>query len=322
LHEKALVGATDLDTRPHAELQAFLHRNRDVLATCHALLHETCHVVTEFDDGYYDRHIEELCPLRDLAKAFVIEAWGHWRGGRSEKSVACALDILLLGKAMRNGGLVTDLMMGQIVSAAGVEYLLRRRCELDAATATGAAKTVAHIDREEEPMQDILARDEEWEKIVQPDAGEPEPADDCIDPTGESDEEQRAIVDLLNELVKQPDTVRQMQLQNEQRHRAMLRLLAIELGLIAYRENHNQWPDELESLVPHFLDDIPVDPFSNSRFVFRQYDDSYVLYSIGPNGRDDGGLFREWRTLCCEGGDLCLDYMDFFEIASWPLSIR
>ncbi len=69
--------------------------------------------------------------------------------------------------------------------------------------------------------------------------------------------------------------------------RARLRLLYIALQLELYRRTHGRYPSGLESLgaSPYF-----VDPFSGKPFVYRAARSRYVLYSVGPNGVDDGGV--------------------------------
>jgi len=41
--------------------------------------------------------------------------------------------------------------------------------------------------------------------------------------------------------------------------------------------------------VPAFLSSVPSDVFSGKAIVYRAQSDGYLLYSIGPNGKDDGG---------------------------------
>jgi hypothetical protein len=49
------------------------------------------------------------------------------------------------------------------------------------------------------------------------------------------------------------------------------------------------YPARLDDLVPRYLDRLPTDPFSGGPFVYERRGAGYLLYSIGPNGRDDGG---------------------------------
>lgn len=48
-------------------------------------------------------------------------------------------------------------------------------------------------------------------------------------------------------------------------------------------------PTELKELVPKFIPQVPEDPFDGQPIRFKRLNDGYCVYSIGPNGRDDGG---------------------------------
>jgi hypothetical protein len=71
------------------------------------------------------------------------------------------------------------------------------------------------------------------------------------------------------------------------------------LALQAWRAEHGGYPDTLEALVPDILKDVPADPFAGSPLRYRRDGETYVLYSVGPDGRDDGGepaVMRDEKT--------------------------
>lgn len=59
------------------------------------------------------------------------------------------------------------------------------------------------------------------------------------------------------------------------------------------RAEQDRPPDTLDVLVPRFLDALPVDPFTDQPVRYRRTADGYVVYSVGPNLRDDGGDLRQ-----------------------------
>ena len=70
-------------------------------------------------------------------------------------------------------------------------------------------------------------------------------------------------------------------------------LLLTTLALHAYKLDHGAYPATLSALTPRYLQSIPTDPFALSgplRYKPRgaRYQ-LYSLYSVGPDGRDDGG---------------------------------
>ncbi len=72
------------------------------------------------------------------------------------------------------------------------------------------------------------------------------------------------------------------------------RAARLRLALDAYRSsNDGAYPDDLESLVPAVIEAIPLDPLAPDgafRYIPAADGSSYVLYSVGFDGEDNGGL--------------------------------
>jgi hypothetical protein len=56
-----------------------------------------------------------------------------------------------------------------------------------------------------------------------------------------------------------------------------------------YRRSNNRWPDALTDLVPAYLPKVPLDPFDGTLLRYHRFDDGVVIYSVGPDGQDNGG---------------------------------
>lgn len=67
------------------------------------------------------------------------------------------------------------------------------------------------------------------------------------------------------------------------------RLLRVALALRAYHLEHQSYPDSLDSLVPAYLTRLPADPFTLTPLHYQRTGKTYLLYSAGPDGQDDGG---------------------------------
>jgi len=66
--------------------------------------------------------------------------------------------------------------------------------------------------------------------------------------------------------------------------------LVVTLALHAYRLQHHHYPASLMELTPEYLKKLPEDPFiARDTFKYRVEGEGYVLYSVGPDGKDDGG---------------------------------
>jgi hypothetical protein len=57
-----------------------------------------------------------------------------------------------------------------------------------------------------------------------------------------------------------------------------------------YRLANGAWPENLDALIPTFLDELPMDPFDNQPLRYAVDGASMAVYSIGMNRTDDGGL--------------------------------
>jgi hypothetical protein len=56
-----------------------------------------------------------------------------------------------------------------------------------------------------------------------------------------------------------------------------------------FRRDRNALPAALADLVPQYLPEIPLDPYSGKPLLFRSGQNAYTVYSVGPNGQDDQG---------------------------------
>jgi hypothetical protein len=73
------------------------------------------------------------------------------------------------------------------------------------------------------------------------------------------------------------------------RARAELRCAAAALAAERYRLAEGHWPEGLGALVPHYLAAVPADPFDGQPLRLRSRADGLVVYSVGPDGKDDDG---------------------------------
>jgi hypothetical protein len=65
--------------------------------------------------------------------------------------------------------------------------------------------------------------------------------------------------------------------------------VTVALALAEYHAESGEYPATLHELTPRFLPDLPTDRFSGRPLRYRRTRAGYLLYSVGVNGRDDGG---------------------------------
>ena len=62
------------------------------------------------------------------------------------------------------------------------------------------------------------------------------------------------------------------------------------IALKRYQLKYGSYPDALSKLVPQFLSAVPPDPVDGKPLRYRlNSDGTFLLYSVGENGKDDGG---------------------------------
>jgi hypothetical protein len=82
------------------------------------------------------------------------------------------------------------------------------------------------------------------------------------------------------------------------------RLLAAELALRCYQSEQGRVPTRLADLVTNCLSKVPLDPFSGGPMIYRPQGTNWLLYSVGEDGVDDGGIpVRGWPVK----GDILFD---------------
>lgn len=84
-----------------------------------------------------------------------------------------------------------------------------------------------------------------------------------------------------------------------EQHMLNLRLPQLGLALAAFRHDRGEFPASLDALAPGYLKSVPLDPFTDKPFHYRRDGAGYLLYSVGENGKDDGGRTR-WNSARCE----------------------
>jgi hypothetical protein len=70
---------------------------------------------------------------------------------------------------------------------------------------------------------------------------------------------------------------------------ARQRMTLLVLALAVHKADKGEYPESLDPLAPGILKKLPVDPFRDKPFIYKREGKGYTLYSVGPNGKDDGG---------------------------------
>jgi hypothetical protein len=71
------------------------------------------------------------------------------------------------------------------------------------------------------------------------------------------------------------------------------RNLHVAFALAAYHREHGRYAGKLDELAPKYLAAVPGDLFSGKALIYRPKELGYLLYSVGINGKDEGGRWYD-----------------------------
>lgn len=244
-----------------------LATNGPALAAFRRGLARECRVPFGFTDQYLGRHVKDLGRIKEIARLVIAEAAVARAQGRPQEATTMALEVVHYGHQLTRGGVLIDDLVGAANIAIGLNDLRVNLDKMDAQTARRAAVRLLELDAGREPFTAIMKNER-----------------DLI----------RGLTPGLQGLFRRGATwlearraIRSVGHRHDQR-RALLRMFAIELALHAHRLEKGSLPESLADMKPEFLEEIPNDPFTGGPFVYR-ITDSFELYSVGPDGVDDGG---------------------------------
>lgn len=314
----ATEALADIEVHNISDAANLMEQNRLAVDLARHLLGPHCRVLVRYDRSFFPDHTDDFSHLRNLARAFKVEALLAASRADFATAASVGLNILELANAVRRGGLIVDLLVGNVISGIGVESLRKIRAHLNDKTRRQLIDALQRLENEREPYVDICARDQEFENVVGSKEGPLDAAfqevmdsDDC----GLSEEEQQLILHLLQEYdsLSEPDK-RDRQDNLDLQSLAMTRLLSVDVALRSWAASANGLPRNLADLVPRYLSIVPADPFTDKNFIYRPNADStFVLYSTGPKKVDGGGMFGPWPSVCAGLADLCLDTGDYLD---------
>ena len=71
--------------------------------------------------------------------------------------------------------------------------------------------------------------------------------------------------------------------------------LVTTLAILRYKADKGSFPVSLEELVSiNYIEELPMDPYSNRALVYKKTEDNFILYGVGTNFEDDGGTPSDW----------------------------
>ncbi len=230
---------------------------------------------------------------RNLARSLQAEAENLHAAGKHDEAARYELAILELGAVHLRGGLVFHALIGIAVEGVGTSLLAKHRAEFSPPVARRIIAETATMDEGREPVAAILDRDRAFESVAWRWRTRLQWAVDRLlfgHREGQLTAPQRHVL---------YDAFKRQQVDEQ--------LLLADLAIRLYQHNHGSWPSSLEELVPDYLPQLPTDLHSQGPLVYRRNSEGFLLYSVGPDHRDNGGRFGTRIESMGSGFDLDLD---------------
>jgi hypothetical protein len=81
------------------------------------------------------------------------------------------------------------------------------------------------------------------------------------------------------------------------------------LALQAYKARYGGYPASIKELESKLGWKLPKDPFSEKDFIYKRQTKGFLLYSVGPDMKDDGGRSLGGQIQSIDDtGDVVLEY--------------
>ena len=235
--------------------------------------------------------MDHLSSMRALARAIAVRSRLAKIEGRYEASAESSLECIRFGYALRRGGLIIESLIGIACSRIGRHWIYDIHEDLSTTQCVSLIEFLSDLETQVEPPEEYILRDRIWSQYG----------------FGWHGHLIQIFDDHMGGSSFYTEDALFMSSKGEQ---GEMRLLQLELAIQAWRSTYNELPDSLNDLIPQYLDEIPLDPFSEagSLLQYRRSEDGYVLYSVGYNGTDDGGAAPdEDDVVGYDSGDLRLD---------------
>ena len=78
---------------------------------------------------------------------------------------------------------------------------------------------------------------------------------------------------------------------------AYVRCLKTLVAVERHRQATEAWPARLEELTPKLIASVPLDPYDGKPLRYRRVKDGVIVYSVGPDGKDNGGNLHNDRPM-------------------------
>jgi hypothetical protein len=255
----------------HDQLRDVISSNSAPLRMAGVALSNHCAASTQELITNFSTIMTDMMALKGLARLLAAEGRLAEMENRPADAAKSYITSMRLGVEMSNGGLLINRAVGIACEGVGAIPLAKVLPKLTCAEMKGLIEELEEID-EATPTWSSISHNEN--RFVWANVGH------------------LNVFSFVSELWQ----ARKTRINAKQRHdvaAAFVRLLTAELALRVYQCEKQKVPASLEDLVPNYLTRVPSDPFKRGVLAYRPTPASWVVYSVGPDCVDNGGISAE-----------------------------
>ncbi len=296
------------------ELDAWMILAQPSLSRIKGSLQKAFCVPTHRDPNTIDPAFAMYAKLRESAHTCTSASYVYYRRGDYSKGADYSLDALELGATSDHGGPLVAAMVSwsiQKISLAGVEAAVK---QLPSSGLAHVADRLSEVQKKHRSWKDTLT-EEKYRSLALHLA-----AIKNLSPVFNKREAIKLRTRYFDQLLKEStepyqvkssakpptslgmmpdDLALQMRVQHVERE-AQMAVLRAWVDVLRYQKDTGSYPPSLKALVPRYLEAVPIDPFGGATrppLIYHKTASGFLLYSLGPNMKDDGGAPATPKTI-------------------------
>jgi len=247
---------------------------------------------TDAPDAYTRYRLPDIQAARSVARTWHREAENAATAKNAGDVAKYDAMLVRLGSVYQRRGLILDMLVGVAVEGIGTHHLTTNRQQLGCQEIRQLLRDMQEISAQRESFELLSARDRTFEDRQ----------------TRWQHSLPRCVGELLG--LAPAGTAAENAVHSViQRRDGHFSLLMTDLAIRCFRETHGRLPSKLSELSPDYLNAVPSDPHTGGPLIYRVKGNEFELYSVGPDGVDNGGQFGPpvYPNMAPPGRDLDLD---------------
>jgi hypothetical protein len=236
---------SDFSTMNEADLHALVTKNSEAVKFTRIGLTRACQVPLNFSEPN-PTYFTNLAVLKRLAQAMTAEGRLAELGNHPAEAAEAYLNVIRLGYASSQGGLLIDSLVGVAIEAIGTINMEKLAPKLDAKQCREAAAVLESCQGQREPTQAIVAREHAWGRRAYGLKGQ---LARLVNYRSMKMSEQKIVSKLVTQQTRE-------------------QVLLIQLASRAYELEKGERPKTLVQLVPAYLKAIPQNPVTGTNMAY------------------------------------------------------